>query len=178
MEVGEKNRIIRAVKRVRELTDATDPFRICEQLGIIVALEDFGTDPGAIRGFSTIISRIRCVAINSAMPEEIQRAVLGHEIGHLIMHCEGEVRMYHDKGTYNGGTKAEEEANFFAAELLICDEDVLDVFEYGYPFHDAAIALCVPAELLDYKIRLMQEKGKISVNEIPVHASPKFFKNV
>ena len=54
----------------------------------------------------------------------------------------------------------EDEANFFAAELLLEDEKVLECLS-EHSFFETAKILYVPAALLDYKFTLLQEKGQI-----------------
>ena len=55
----------------------------------------------------------------------------------------------------------ENEANLFSAELILEDDSVLDSLE-SYSFFQAAQALYVPAALLDYKFKIMCEKGLLS----------------
>lgn len=54
----------------------------------------------------------------------------------------------------------ENEANFFAAELLLEDEEVLECLS-EHTFFETAKMLYVPAALLDYKFSLLHEKGEL-----------------
>ncbi|MCF2704852.1 ImmA/IrrE family metallo-endopeptidase, partial [Enterocloster clostridioformis] len=54
----------------------------------------------------------------------------------------------------------EDEANFFAAELLLEDEEVLERLA-EYSFFETAKQLYVPAALLDYKFSLLHAKGEL-----------------
>lgn len=53
----------------------------------------------------------------------------------------------------------EYQANIFAAELLLPDEKVLQALNEDSFFFQAASRLRVPAELLDFKFRVMKRKG-------------------
>lgn len=58
----------------------------------------------------------------------------------------------------NGNYVEEDYANFFAAELLLEDEVVLECL-VEYSFFETAKKLYVPAVLLDYKFSLLHEYG-------------------
>ena len=166
--------ICNAVKKIRKKTDSTDPFRICEELGILVMKKSLGTEPDAIKGFFMYKCRMKAIAVNSDLSPEMQRIVVAHEIGHAQLHYKSGLRQYHDFGLFRGGSKAEEDANLFAAELLIRDNDVIEILEEGMSFFDASARLRVPPELLDFKLRIMQEKGYKFSGEIPVHTPGNF----
>lgn len=55
----------------------------------------------------------------------------------------------------------EYQANFFAAELLLEDEEVLECLS-EHTFFETAKMLYVPAALLDYKFSLLHEKGELA----------------
>ena len=60
----------------------------------------------------------------------------------------------------DGSSLEEDEANFFAAELLLEDSEVLELLS-EYSFFETAKQLYVPAALLDYKFSLLHEKGEL-----------------
>lgn len=70
----------------------------------------------------------------------------------------------------------EYEANLFAAELIISDEEILELLnDRDKSFFSMAKELYVPAELLDFKFRVLKNKGlKI---ESPYIAQSNFLKN-
>ena len=70
----------------------------------------------------------------------------------------------------------EYEANIFASELLLTDDDVLDALNDDMFFFQAASVLCVPSEMLDFKFRVMKRKGyKL---ESPIISHGNFLKNI
>ena len=71
----------------------------------------------------------------------------------------------------------EKEANLFAAEFLLEDQEVFDVLNRDTTFFSAAAALYVPAELLDFKFRLMKWKG-YKLIEPPISARNNFLRDV
>ena len=61
---------------------------------------------------------------------------------------------------YDAVLPAEHEANVFAAELLIKDNELLTLLnDSERSFFDVARELSVPAELLDFKFRVFKQKG-------------------
>jgi Zn-dependent peptidase ImmA (M78 family) len=76
---------------------------------------------------------------------------------------------------FNSKNTAEYEANIFASELLIPDDSIKELLESeGKSFYSLAMELCVPPELIDIKLRVMQAKGyKI---DVPYLAQSDFLK--
>ena len=70
----------------------------------------------------------------------------------------------------------EYEANVFAAELILDNEEVLDVLNQDMSFFGAAKTLCVPPELLDFKFRVLKHQG-YSVNP-PLIANGSFLRRI
>lgn len=70
---------------------------------------------------------------------------------------------------FDGSSIEEDEANFFAAELLLEDRTVLECLS-EYSFFETARKLYVPAALLDYKFSLLHEKGEL-VNQMYIRKS-------
>lgn len=71
----------------------------------------------------------------------------------------------------------EREANLFAAEYMLEDEEVLDALNQDTTFFSAAAMLRVPMEMLDFKFRLMKWKG-YKLIEPPIHARGDFMRNM
>ena len=71
----------------------------------------------------------------------------------------------------------EKEANLFAAEYILEDQKVFEVLNRDTTFFSAAAALYVPAELLDFKFRLMKWKG-YKLTEPPISARSNFLRDV
>lgn len=61
---------------------------------------------------------------------------------------------------FDNSSLEEDEANFFAAELLLEDDTVLECLA-EYSFFETAKKLYVPAALLDYKFSLLHKKGEL-----------------
>ncbi len=61
------------------------------------------------------------------------------------------IQTVHDFELFDGVSQCEYEANCFAADYLLEDEDVLEMLNADMSFFQAAAELKVPPELLDFK---------------------------
>ena len=87
------------------------------------------------------------------------------------------VKAFHDIGLFDESSLTEKEANLFAAEYLLNDEEVLDTLNRDTTFFTAAAKLYVPIELLDFKFRVMKWKG-YKLIEPPISARSNFLANM
>lgn len=166
------------VQRLKDKCDETDPFNICRDLGILVNLERMGNYDGACKGFFIAQSRIRMITINADLPDALQSVICAHELGHAVLHAQqAGVNAFHDFSLFDTASIKEYEANLFAAEFLMSDEDVMAELNDDISFFGAAAQLKVPAELLDFKFRIMKRKGYKMIDP-PLMANSNFLKDV
>ena len=170
--------ICREVERLKRKFHETDPFLLCDAMGIILLYEPMGTYPGACKGFFLAQCRKRSITVNSDLPEAIQRIIVTHELGHAVLHAKAVgVKAFHDFELFDSTSLMEYEANIFAAEFLMDDDDVLEKLNEDISFFGAASLLRVPPELLDFKFRLMKRNGYKLIDP-PLMANSNFLKNV
>ena len=122
-----------------------DPFKIAEGLGIKVMFVD---DLKNLKGVYRVIKRNRWIFINSNLPERMQRIVCAHELGHMFLHKNSNA-LFMDTRTHFVKTKYENEANTFAAELLIPDSVILD--NPGMTKNQIARIMGYEEKILDFK---------------------------
>ncbi len=148
------NRIIGAVHELIFRAETRDPFEICEALDIKIRYHELGS----IKAYYFCQSRIKNIVINASADENQRKVLCAHELGHAILH-DGIVRdgAFHEITLLDATTPTEYEANLFAAELLISDEDILEAKNSSI-FHIAS-ALRVPKELVDFKCKIMKSRG-------------------
>lgn len=103
--------------RVRNLirkAGTADPWAIASILGVHIRLVK---TPTHINGFWLRILRRKFIFVNQSLEEWQQKAVIGHELGHILLHphyryfCEAQRSYYCSR-------KHENEADAFAVELL------------------------------------------------------------
>lgn len=169
--------IVKAVERLKKRYNEDDPFELCALMGIKVLLVSMGTSEGCVKGFFLESNRIRTITVNADMPLVFQRIIVTHELGHAVLHRHAGVFAFHDFGLFDDSSRYEKDANLFAAELLLKDEEVLQTLNADTTFFAAASALNVPMELLDFKFRVMKWKG-YKVVEPPIIAKSNFLKDL
>ena len=135
-----------------------DPYELCDALGVRIRRKDLGTD---IKAYYFYHSRIRNIVLNYRVSEAIQRILVAHELGHDRLHQEmAMLRGFREVELFDAALPAEYEANLFAAELLIEDDEVLKLLnDDDKSFFGVASELYVPAALLDFKFRVLKHKG-------------------
>ena len=165
------DRVARLVKKHK----TRDPFELCEALGIRIKYSAL-TD--ALDGYFFCQSRIKTVVLNSSLKEEDMRIICAHELGHACLHSETltAMRIIGSNGLFNARSTAEYEANLFASELLIPDTKTKKLLSGGVSVYEFASELCVPPELIDFKLRSIQNRG-VPISA-PYLAPSDFLKNI
>lgn len=101
--------------------NSRNPLEIIKNLNVILVyypLKD-------VRGFYQFFQRNNIIYIDENLSENEQIMVCAHELGHMILHKNSNA-LFMDTRTHFVTTKYENEANAFAAELLIPDSIILD----------------------------------------------------
>lgn len=154
------NTIFAEATRYRKKYNTRDPFELLNALNVNTDFTRAYPKDG-LKGYCTILNRIEYARINDylLMPEKV--VVAGHEVAHIILHLKDlKIGAFQDHDIYNATGKKEREANFFAAEFMLDDEEVLDLMHScGANFFSVAKALCVPAPFFAFKLYSMVERG-------------------
>ncbi len=169
--------IVKAVKKLKFYYKEVDPVKLCEAMGIKLLYSCLGIGDDAIKGFFLEHRRIKTITVNYDLSEILQRVIIAHEIGHSVLHRKNGIYAFHDVGLFNQSGRLEQEANLFAAELLLEDREVFSLLNEDHTFFSIAAELCVPVELLDFKYRTMRWKG-YKLIEPPISAQSDFLANV
>lgn len=163
--------IIQKVQDVTKKFQTRSPQDIANGLRILTRVTPLGAHEGACKGFFIVHKRQRHITVNGDLPPILQRIIWAHELGHALLHADAlRATAYHDIELFSVANKDEYEANLFAAELLIEDEEILEAFakDPEVDFIHLACALSVPPALLDFKLRILQHKGHPS---LPPHVA-------
>ena len=101
--------------------NSRNPLEIIKNLNVILVyypLKD-------VRGFYQFFQRNNIIYIDDNLPENEQIIVCAHELGHMLLHKNSNA-IFMDTRTHFVTNKYENEANTFAAELLIPDSIILE----------------------------------------------------
>lgn len=114
-----------------------DPFKIARFLNIEIQIGPLGSRCGCYM----FLKNHRCIFLNENLTGSEMILVMAHELGHAIMHRRENCYFIRHK-TLLLNTKIEQDANTFAAYMLITDELLQEYSEYtqeqfcnctGYP---------------------------------------------
>ena len=150
------DRIFSLVRKTVREQHTSDPFSLARGLGLDVDYADLGE----LKGFYVVYKTGRYIVINHNLDERMSRLVLAHEIGHDMLHRDiAENGGMGESSFFDMTSKPEREANIFAAELLISDDDMVELGERGCTIEEAAKELGVHAKVAMIKARSMEERG-------------------
>jgi Zn-dependent peptidase ImmA (M78 family) len=137
--------------------ETRDPFELCKALGVKIQHLKLHPDVKAYYVHSRRLSRI---ILSDTIGEQLQRVLVAHELGHHLEHrVLTKITTFHECDLYNSVMPMEYEANLFAAELLVSDEEVIELMNEDTSFFRVARELNIPPEILDFKFRLLMPKG-------------------
>lgn len=114
---------------------------------------------GGLKGFYVCEKGRRYIVVNRSLNALMRKTVCAHELGHDMLHRELSAGGIRENTLFLAGNKTEREANLFAAEVLITDDEAFSVLEYSRDIEAAACELGVLPEILGYKLELLNFKG-------------------
>lgn len=158
-----------AARRVRtEMSNHMNAEALCTESHYILMPRYFPDSDDSIKGFVVRAFQQYAVVYNNRLKDPWQDIILWHEIGHIRLHhiCDmprNETALLSSSDIY------ELEANLFAAECMVSDDDLKEAMSVNANFYDVAQMLSVPIEFLDFKLRMYQWKHPKANLDIPVY---------
>ena len=144
-----------------------DPFRICREKGIEVMFRDDFTGQ---KGAFSLMLNVPFIFINNKLSDEMKRIVCAHELGHAMLHrklCQKRTNQtIYEYEIFDIRDSTEYEANIFAANLLIDENELNEYMSYGYDIVQTARAMNLNVNLLLIKLHEMKD------NEALLYALP------
>ena len=127
-----------------------DPFNLASCLDITVLYEDLGSIKGYYNSISTVVGTLKFIHVNKSISDVEKRIVAAHELGHAVLHPEISTPFMR-ANTYYSINKFEIEANTFAVNLLISDDEILD--NLHFTVDQMAAFFGVPEILMDLRLK-------------------------
>lgn len=149
-------RILTCVDALKKKYGTSDPFELIDALGI-----HFGyTAALRLKGYYVVQNRERFIRINANLSEQEKRMVAAHELGHDRQHrALARIHPLRDVSLYNMNSRYEHQANLFAAELLISDQDVLGCIAEDIDYLSMCRLFSVDPALMAFKMFSMLQRG-------------------
>ena len=155
------NQILTAAKKadtVYRACNSRDPHRIAKELGLKIIYAPFHHQYGAYKA----ILRNRFVFLKEDLDKIMKSTVLFHEIGHDQLHRRQAIRAngFEEFSIFGlMDNQMEIEANAFAAQLAISDDDFLDLVHQGFNVQQIANMLEAHPNLVAFKSKILYERG-------------------
>lgn len=133
------------VKNLVNRHQTRDPRRIANNLNIHVKYLPYENT----KGYFIKIKGNKFIIINSTLDETTQQIVLAHELGHALLHSnktnflkfEKGISLTQDEDLFNSNCIYENQANKFAAELLIHDDMEFEGSEIDKNTYDTLVMI-------------------------------------
>lgn len=147
--------ILEKAKSVLEEFGGRDVFETAENAGVNVWFRVLGN----LKGFYIFENNCRYIVINEELDEATKSVVCAHELGHDMLHRKLSVGGIRENTLFLANNKTEREANLFASEILISDDDILSALSECDSIKRLSAQLGLPSELIQYKLEAMNFKG-------------------
>lgn len=117
--------LIELVNNLVKKYKTNDPIELAGYLNINILFEELGT----INGYYNTVFRSKFIHINSSLEEYKQKFTIAHELGHAILHPKANTPFLRENTLFSID-KLEKEANLFAVNLIISDDDLEEYKEF------------------------------------------------
>lgn len=162
-----QDRAISCARRLFRKYKTRDPFAVAEEVGVQVLFEEgFKEQKGAFK----VILKTPFIFLNPHLSEHMQRIVCAHELGHALLHRElgTQKQPLMEFEVMDIVNDAEMEANVFAAELMLDEEEIIDCIEQGWNMVSIARKMNTNVNLLSLKVIAMgQKKNQTKILSLP-----------
>ncbi len=128
--------------------ETRNPEKLAKELGIIVMKKGFNSQ--RTKGFFVKELGKKFIVINLNLDERSQSIVMAHELGHALLHSTKQTYYIHEYTLFPRG-RIEIEANKFAAQLLVDEQDIDKQDIKGMSINQLACYFHVPERLVIYK---------------------------
>lgn len=135
-----------------------NPIELLEVLGAVVGESSAYT---RLKGYCFMSCQTIYVMFSSILSEEEKRIVAAHELGHIVLHRK-QLKMapMSDNRLYNMIDETEYQANLFAADFLISDEDVAELSKNeDLDYFSFCSSLYATPELMSFKLYSLMKRG-------------------
>ena len=150
--------IVRKANHLVKECGTRDPNRIARELGIEVMPCDIKRQKGAYK----VILRNRFIFIKQDLHPVMSNIVMLHEIGHDILHQSEAIAAggFKEFNIFNmQDIRMEYEANIFASQVALDDDEFLELCEKGYDIQQIARALHSDINLVALKSDTLISQG-------------------
>lgn len=150
--------IVKKANSIAKSCGTRNPHKIAKELGIEVLYYPFKAQKGAYK----VIMRNRFMFVKDNLNPVTENIVLLHELGHDTLHREEATKVggFKEFNIFDiRDSRMEYEANVFASQIAIPDDDFLELAERGYDIEQIARALRSDINLVALKVDTLISQG-------------------
>ena len=134
------------------------PERIAKEAGILIIPAPFKKQKGVYK----VIERQPTIFINDSLHPVVREIVFGHELGHHFLHREEVIKAggFQEFNLFDmRESRMEYEANLFAAQLMLPDDEIKEYIYKGFDIHQIARAMRSDINLVAIKVAELNWQG-------------------
>ena len=156
MQVMDDAKIIKKARKYVRTYGTRDPELLVHELGGRIHDADFEN----LKGVYKVILRNPFIFIKKDLDPIMRKIVLLHELGHHALHRR-EAQIFQEFSLFTDLTvsRMEYEANLFAAEISLPDDEILDFIYQGYGAEFIAAAMESDINLVALKVADLNRRG-------------------
>lgn len=156
MPVMDDAKIIKKARKYVRTYGTRDPELLAHELGVRIHDADFEN----LKGVYKVILRNPFIFIKKDLNPIMRKIVLLHELGHHALHRR-EAQIFQEFSLFTDMTvsRMEYEANLFAAEISLPDDEILDFIYQGYGAEFIAAAMDSDINLVALKVEELKRRG-------------------
>ena len=156
MPVMDDAKIIKKARKYVRTYGTRDPELLAPELGVRIHDADFAN----LKGVYKVILRNPFIFIKKDLDPVMKKIVLLHELGHHALHRR-EAQIFQEFSLFTDMTvsRMEYEANLFAAEISLPDDEILDFIYQGYGAEFIAAAMDSDINLVALKVTELKRRG-------------------
>lgn len=149
--------IVKIANKLVATYGTRNPYKLAQELGIIIMPRAFQHQLGV---FKTLLNN-RFIFIKEDLDPVMADIVLLHEIGHAMLHAsESKQQCFQEFNIFNMKTnRMEYEANIFASQIALPDDDILFLIKQGYDIQQVAGSLNSDINLVALKVDTLISQG-------------------
>lgn len=134
------------------------PERIAKEMGILIIPAPFKKQKGAYK----VIERQPVIFINDSLHPVVREIVFGHELGHHLLHREVAMQAggFQEFNLFEmRENRMEYDANLFAAQLMLPDDEIKEYIYRGFDVQQIAKAMRSDINLVAIKVAELNRQG-------------------
>lgn len=150
--------IVKTANRLVYELGTRNPHRMAQELGIEIIPLDFKRQRGAYK----VLMRNRFIFVKSDLHPVMENIVLYHEIGHDTFHRDEAIKAggFKEFNIFDmRESRMEYEANIFAAQVSLPDDEILEYIEKGFDIQQIARAMHSDINLVALKTDTLIAQG-------------------